>query len=194
MSKSSKSGILPILHEDDVLVDDTAPKPELRDATHADIQLIHKIAKDVSSAKQLSEFEEMIAQFKPTLLDIWKIRILATFNAFKDTNRQFQQCLQVATDMQKYGFKPTDSNSMIKILEASARSFQEKEILKSTIESLSTPVESLSTPPAPSTASDGGRPKMRRQIRSRSRHRLNKSKKIRRRKERRTRHRNRSYS
>ena len=137
-----------------------------------------------ANAGKLNEFEKMFNTIKPTTEKMWEMRILANFNAFNDdTNhsRQFQKCLQVAMDMKEDGFQPT--HSMINILKQTVRTDQQKRLLKSFVKSLSPP-----------TASNGGRPKMRRQIRTRSRLRLNKSKKIRRRKERRTRHRNRSYS
>ena len=137
-----------------------------------------------AKAGNLDEFEKMFNTIKPTTEKMWEMRILANFNAFNDdTNpnhsRQFQKCLQVAMDMQKDEFQPT--TTVIDILTKIAKSQKQKTELADAIDSWS-------------KASNGGRPKMRRQIRTRTRHRLNKSKKIRRRKLRRTRHRNRSYS
>ena len=144
----------------------------------------------------LDGFEKKFIRFEPTE-QMWEMRILANFKAFgfEDTPkrnakkhnttsslpnpRQFQTCLQVANEMKINGFQPT--TTVIDILTQIAKSQKQKTELADAIDSWS-------------KASNGGRPKMRRQIRTRSRHRLNKSKKIRRRKERRTRHRNRSYS
>ena len=146
----------------------------------------------------LDEFEKKFIRFEPTE-QMWEMRILANFKAFgvehtpkrnakKPTSslpslpnpRQFQTCLQVANEMQKNGFQPT--TTVINILTQIAKSPQQKIALAEAIQSWSTHATHASD------ASNGGRPKMRRQIRTRSRHRLNKSKKNRRRKVRRTRH------
>lgn len=179
MSRPTMS-MLPTLPEDVSVDHDIAP----RVASHSDRVLMNKAA----STGNLVDFEKMSKLFKPTS-NIWEMRMFANANAYtNDHSRQFQICLQVANDMllRKDGFNPT--TKMQEVLTKIARSPQQKKTLADAIQSWSTHATHATH------ASDGGRPKMRRQILTRSRHRLNKSKKIRRRKVRRTRHRNRSYS
>ena len=161
---------LQTLPEDGDLVD-IAP----RVATHSDLVLMNQTA----STGNLVGFEQMFAQFNPTV-KMWEMRILANDNAFKDDHhsRQFQRCLQVANDMQASGHQPTVA--VKNILTRIARSPQQLARLQS---------ETWYT-----ATSKGGRPKMRRQMQTRTLYRLNKSKKCRGRGVRRTRHRNRSYS
>jgi pentatricopeptide repeat protein len=145
-----------------------------KDATESDIKQMNYLV----DSNAYDKFNEAIEKFNPTLR-LWELRFYSTAAHFKK-ERRFQECLEVANEMQKDGFQPTPA--VIKILQNLAdESPQQRIALADAIQSWS-------------KASDGGRPKMRRQIRTRSRHRLNKSKKNRRRKVRRTRHRNRSYS
>ena len=169
MSRPSQT-MLQTSPEDVSVEHDTVP----RVAIHSYLVLMNQAA----NTGNLVDFEKMSKLFTSK---IWEMRMFANANAYtNDHSRQFQICLQVANDMlRKDGFDPT--TKMQEVLTKIARSSQQKKTLADAIQSWS-------------KASDGGRPKMRRQILTRSRHRLNKSKKNRRRKVRRTRHRNRSYS
>ena len=145
-----------------------------KDATEPDIKQMN----DFVDSNAYDKFNEEIEKFNPTLR-LWELRFYSTAAHFKK-ERRFQECLEVANDMQKDGFQPTAAVKTI-LQNLAVGSLQQQIALAAAIDSWS-------------TASNGGRPKMRRQILTRSRHRLNKSKKIRRRKVRRTRHINRSYS
>lgn len=134
-----------------------------------------------ANAGNLNEFEKMFNTIKPTTAKMWEMRMSAFAHHYHHRLKKFQMCLEVANDMQKHGFQPTDDMHINLLRMATAISPEQQKILEDAIKSWS-------------TASNGGRPKMRRQILTQSRHRLNKSKKNRRRKVRRTRHRNRSYS
>ena len=144
------------------------------DATESDIKLMT----DFVHGNAYDKFNDEIKKFNPTLR-LWELRFYSTAAHF-NKDRKFQQCLEVANNMQKDGFQPTDAVKTI-LQNLAVGSLQQQIALAAAIDSWS-------------KASNGGRPKMRRQILTRSRHRLNKSKKIRRRKVRRTRHINRSYS
>ena len=154
---------------------------EPRVAIYSDLVLMNQAA----NRGELVEFEKMSKLFTSK---IWEMRMFANANAYtSDHSRQFQICLQVANDMLlKDGFDPT--TKMQELLTKIARSSQQKKTLEAAIQSWSTHATHASDASDATHASDGGRPKMRRQIRTRSRHRLNKSKKNRRRKVRRTRH------
>ena len=151
-----------------------------RDATAhnaTNVEMMHM--KHFVMSNDYKTFNDMLKHFIPTL-ELWKLRFYSTAAHFKK-DRRFQICLQLANEMQQAGFQPTAD--MIRILKTMAsRSHQYNESLEAAIQSWSTHATHASD------ASNGGRPKMRRQIRTRSRHRLNKSKKNRRRKVRRTRH------
>ena len=145
-----------------------------KDVTDAEMMYM----KSLLMGNEYEALNDTLEQFIPTL-KLWELRFYSTAARFKSA-RQFQTCLQVANEMQKNGFQPT--TTVINILTQIAKSPQQKIALAEAIQSWSTHATHASD------ASNGGRPKMRRQIRTRSRHRLNKSKKNRRRKVRRTRH------